>query len=138
MKTSKEYIEKHGLLRKLNVAFGLAHITSVNIKTDDGLINGAPCILKKIQFVQRDDIPSILWVLFNDKMIGRQWRVRYWYLYTEDINQNWTPIYAVDRHFKARNAQVIRTQFPLKPAAGSTIHSGQRCTFDHTCRHGYL
>ena len=32
-----------------------------------------------------------------------------------------------------RNAQVIRTQFPLKPAAGSTIHSGQGCTFDHIC-----
>ena len=78
VKTSKKYIEKHGLLRKLNAAVGLAYITSVNIKTDDGLINGAPCILKKIQFIQRDnDIPSILWVLFDDKMIGRQWRVRY-------------------------------------------------------------
>ena len=134
VKTSKRYIEKHCLLRKLNAAVGLAYITSVNIKTDDGLINGAPCILKKIQFIQRDnDIPSILWVLFDDKTIGRQWRVRYWNLYTEDINQNWTPIFAVDKHFKTRNAQVIRTQFPLKPAAGSTIHSGQGCTFDHIC-----
>ena len=89
VKTSKKYIEKHGLLRKLNAVVGLAYITSVNIKTDDGLINGAPCILKKIQFIQRDnDIPNILWVLFDDKMIGRQWRVRYWNLYTEDTNQN--------------------------------------------------
>ena len=132
MKTSKKYIEKHGLLRKLNAEIGLAYITSVNIKTDDGLINGAPCILKKIQFIQRNnDIPSILWVLFDDKMIGRQWRVRY--LYTEDINQNLTPIFAVDQHFKTRNAHVIRTQFQLKPGAGSTIHSGQGCTFDHIC-----
>ena len=53
VKTSKKYIEKHGLLRKLNAAVGLAYFTSVNIKTDYGLINGAPCILKKIQFVQR-------------------------------------------------------------------------------------
>ena len=66
-------------------------------------------------------------------MIGRQWRVRYWNLYTGDINQNWTPIFAVDQHFKTRNAHVIRTQFPLKPVAGSTIHSGQGCTFDHIC-----
>ena len=66
-------------------------------------------------------------------MIGRQWRVRYQNLYTEDINQNWTPIFAVDQHFKTRNAHVIRTQFPLKPAAGRTIHSGQGCTFDHIC-----
>ena len=105
VKTSKEYIEKHGLLRKLNAAIGLAYITSVNIKTDDGFVNGAPCILKKTQFMQRDnDIPSILWVLFDDKTIGRQWRGRYWNLYTEDINQNWTPIFAVDRNFKTRNA----------------------------------
>ena len=130
VKTSKQYIEKHGLLRKLNAAY----ITSVNIKTDDGLINGATCILKKIQFIQRNnDIPSIMWMLFDDKTIGRQWRVRYWNLYTEDINQNWMPIFAVDRHFKTRNAQVIRAQFPLKPAAGSTIQSGQGCTFDHIC-----
>ena len=94
VKTSKKYIEKHGLLWKLNAAY----VTSVNyIKTDDKLINGAPCILKKIQFIQRNnDIPSILWVLFDDKMIGRQWRVRYRNLYTKDINQNWTPIFAVD------------------------------------------
>ena len=97
VKTPKKYIEKRGVLRKLNAAVGLAYITSVNIKTDDGLINGARCILKKIQFIQRNnDIPSILLVLFDDKMIGNQWRVRCWNLYTEDINQNWTPIFAVD------------------------------------------
>ena len=42
VKTSEKYIEKHGLLRKLNAAVGIAYITSVNIKTDDGLMNGAP------------------------------------------------------------------------------------------------
>ena len=52
VKTSKKCIEKHGLLRKLNAAIGLAYIISVNIKTDDGLINGATCILKEIQFIQ--------------------------------------------------------------------------------------
>ena len=72
-------------------------------------------------------------MLFDDKIIGRQWRVKYCNLYTEDIQQSWTQIFAVGRHFKMRNAQVIRTQFPLKPAAGSTIHSGQGCTFDHIC-----
>ena len=130
----QKYIEKFGLLRILNAAVGLVCITSVNIKTEDGLINGATCVLKKIQFLKRNNnIPSILWVLFDDKTIGRQWRVRYCNLYTEDIQQSWTPIFAVDRHFKMRNAQVIRTQFPLKRAAGSTIHSGQGCTFDHIC-----
>ena len=50
MKTSKKYIEKHGLLRKLNTAIGLAYITSVNIKTDDGLINDAQMYTQKEPF----------------------------------------------------------------------------------------
>ena len=88
---------------------------------------------KRSSLYRDNDIPSTLWVLFDDETIGKHWRVRYWNLYREDINQNWTPIFAVDRHLKTRNAQVIRTQFPLKPAAGSTGHSGQGCNFDHIC-----
>ena len=46
MKTSNKYFEKNGLLRTLKAAVGLVYTTSVNIKTDDGLISGATCILK--------------------------------------------------------------------------------------------
>ena len=106
VKTSNKYIEKNGLLRTLNAAVGLVYTTSVNIKTDDGLINGATCILKKIHFLQRNNnnIPSILWVIFNDETIGQQWRQRYSNLYTEDVHQSWTPNFAVDRHFSVTNS----------------------------------
>ena len=106
VKTSNKYIEKNGLLRTLNAAVGLVYTTSVNIKTDDGLINGATCILKMIHFLQRNDnnIPSILWVSFDDETIGQQWRHRYFNLYTEDVHQGWAPIFAVDRHFPVTNA----------------------------------
>ena len=50
VKTSNKYAEKNGLLRTLNAAVGSVYTTSVNIKTDDGLINGVTCILKKIHF----------------------------------------------------------------------------------------
>ena len=135
VKTSNNYTEKNGLLRTLNAAVGLLYTTSVNIKTDDGLINGATCILKKIHFLQRNhnNIPSILWVSFDDKTIGQQWRQRYSNLYTEDVHQSWTPIFAVDRQFQVTNARIMRTQFPLKPAAATTIHSGQGCTFHQIC-----
>ena len=135
VKTSNKYFEKNGLLRTLNAAVGLVYTTSVNIKTDDGLINGATCVLKKIDFFLRNDnnIPSILWVSFDDETIGQQWRQRYSNLYREDVHKSWTPIFAVDRYFPVTNAQIIRTQFPLKPAAASTIHSGQGCTFDQIC-----
>ena len=62
VKMSNKYFEKNGLLRTLNAAVGLVYTTSVNIKTDDSLINGATCVLKKIHFLLRNDnnIPSIL------------------------------------------------------------------------------
>ena len=53
VKTSNKYDEKNGLLRTLNAAVGLVYTISVNIKTDDGLINGATCILKKIHFYKQ-------------------------------------------------------------------------------------
>ena len=106
VKTSNKYAEKNGLLRTLNAAVGSVYTTSVNIKTDDGLINGTTCILKKIHFLQRNqnNIPSILWVGFDDETIGQQWRQRYSNLYTEDVHQSWTPIFAVDRQFPVTNA----------------------------------
>ena len=39
----------------------------------------------------------------------------------------------VDKHFSVTDARVIRTQFPLKPAAATTIYSGQGCTFNQIC-----
>ena len=91
--------------------------------------------LKKIHFLLRNDnnIPSILWVSFDDETIGQQWTQRYSNLYREDVQKGWTPFFAVDRYFPGTNAQIIRTQFPLKPAAVSTIHIGQVCTFDQMC-----
>ena len=99
-------LKKNGLLRTLNAAVGLVYTTSVNIKTDDGLINGATCVLKKIDFFLRNDnnIPSILWVSFVDETIGQQWRQRYFNLYREDVHKSWTPIFAVDRYFPVTNA----------------------------------
>ena len=49
------------------------------------------------------------------------------------FSTNWIPIFAVDRHFPVTHARVDRTQFPLKPAAGTTIHSHEGCTSDQIC-----
>ena len=40
VKTATKYCEVQGLQRVLKIAVGLAYKTSVNIKTDDGLISG--------------------------------------------------------------------------------------------------
>ena len=98
VKTAAKYCEVQGLQRVLKIAVGLAYTTSVNIKTDDGLINGATCILKKIHYFQGNcsKHPDILWVLFDDKAIGKLWRQKYSAYYTESIAKTWTPIFEVN------------------------------------------
>ena len=73
VETAPKYCEVHGLQRILKACIGLAYTTSVNIKTDNGLINGATCILKKFQYLstKKSEKPSILWVLFDDESIGK-------------------------------------------------------------------
>ena len=65
--------------RVLKVGVVLAYTMSVNIKIDDGLISGVPCILKKIHFFKSNASkhPDILWVLFDDDTIGKLWRQVY-------------------------------------------------------------
>ena len=70
------FSEIYGLRRKLCVAIGLIYSISCNLNTEDGLINGATCTLKKIQKMENvsEALPKILWVEFEDKMIGRRTR----------------------------------------------------------------
>ena len=85
VKTAAKYSEVLCLKRVLKVGVGLAYTTSVNIKTDDGLINGATCILKKIHCFKSNASkhPDILWVLFDDETIGKLWRQKYSAYYNE-------------------------------------------------------
>ena len=49
-------------------------------------------------------------------------------VYTQEIHTAWTPVKPVTTQFavgRNRAAQVIRRQFPLRPAAAKTIHKPQ-------------
>ena len=122
-------------MRTLPTAINLVYAVTVNIKTDDGLINGTTYVLKKIQYLEQStkQMPSILWVYFKDMKIGRQWRYRYKRFYNLEIDKTWTPIFAIDHHFAVLNGKVIQKQFPLRPAGASTIHAGQGSTFQQIC-----
>ena len=72
VKSAAKYADYNGLMRTLPTAINLVYAITVNIKTDDGLINGATCVLKKIQYLEQStkQMPSILWVYFEDMKIG--------------------------------------------------------------------
>ena len=129
------FFEIYGLRRKLSVAIGLIYSISCNLNTEDGLINGATCTLQKIQKMENvsEALPKILWVQFEDKMIGRRTRHQFQYLRPNDVADTWTPIFAITRETSVRNGRVTRRQFPMKPAGATTIHACQGSTYDKIC-----
>ena len=68
VKTATKYSDVLGLQRVLKVGVGLAYTRLVNIKTDDGLINAATCILKKIHYIKSKH-PDIFLLLLMMKLL---------------------------------------------------------------------
>ena len=103
---------------------------SCNLSTVDGLINGAVCTMKHIDYTNSKDnnIPSTLWVQFEDEDIGKLQCQQYKNYYTNEISNMWTPIFTQYRETIACNCRAIRAQFPLIPASAVTIHKCQGST----------
>ena len=135
VQTAAKYVEIYGLRRILHIALGLVYSISCNLYTEDGLINGATCVLKKIQKMTNvsEGLPKILWVQFSDDKIGIQTRHQFQHLRSDNVSNTWTPIFAITRESPVLNGRVTRRQFPIKPAAGTTIHSCQGSTYDKIC-----
>ena len=122
------------LHHSLDIVVNIIYDLTVNVNTEDGLANGATCVLKFIDYRQvGTPRPSILWVQFNDPQNGVQRRLQYKRFYNESIHESWTPVFVVERTFiygRARNATIQRIQFPLVPAAGRSVHRAQGSTLD--------
>ena len=75
------------------------------------------------------NIPSgIIWVQFDYVDVGEKTRHDNRHVYVNGIECTWTPIKPVTAQFavgRNRTAQVVRKQFPLRPAAAKTIHRSQ-------------
>ena len=135
VQTGKKYCDIYGLRRQLSIAVDLIYCISCNLYTEDGLINGATCTLKKIQKMENisEALPKILWVEFTDNVIGAKTRHIYQYLRPNNVRDTWTPIFAITREMPVLNGRVTRRQFPMKPAAATTIHACQGSTYDKIC-----
>ena len=90
-----DYNKINGLLQNLNVAVGAVYIVSCNLSTVDGLIDGAVCTMKHIDYrnSKNTNIPSTLWVQFEDEHIGQLHCQEYKHYYGSRISNTWTPIF---------------------------------------------
>ena len=112
----------------LQLAVGERTEMSLNTRTDDGMTNGAGNVIKLIQVQQSDKPSGVIWVQFDHPDIGQKTRHDSGQLYTNAIQPRWTPIKPITTQFavgRTRSVQVIRKQFPLRPAAVKTIHRSQ-------------
>ena len=100
----------------------------INIRTEDGMTNGAGNVIKLVQLHQQNKPSGIVWVQFDHSDAGQKTRNENRQLSVQGIEQTWTPIKPVTTQFavgRNKTVQVVRKQFPLRPAAAKTIHRSQ-------------
>ncbi|XP_060573123.1 uncharacterized protein LOC132731041 [Ruditapes philippinarum] len=117
----------------LDIVIGMLYDLTVNTNTEDGLANGASCVVKFIEYkLKETQRPSIIWVQFVDLKAGCGTRLKYKSrgFYHEQINENWTPTFDITRTFTYNKKTFERIQFPLQPSAGRSVHRAQGTTLD--------
>ena len=119
-----------GLPKQITVAVNHQFDVISNIAVEDGIMNGAECCIKYIEYhTQNTTFPAIVWVQFDDTTIGTNHCNKYKYLQHSSIDNEWTPIFAQRRSFIIKDVWVTRIQFPFRHAAARTIHVAQSATF---------
>ena len=113
------------LAYKLNIAVGQRTEIAINIRTDDGLTNGASNVIKHIHLINDSKPSGLVWVQLDYDDVGKKTQQENRNVYTEGIPNSWSPIKLVTTQFafgKMKSAQVVRKQFPLRPASAKTVH----------------
>ena len=72
------------LARKLRVAEGERTEIALNVRTDDGLTNGASNVVKHVKLNQPNKPSGIIWVEFDDEDVGRKTRQENRHLYRRE------------------------------------------------------
>lgn len=73
---------------------------------------------------------DIVWIQFNDPIVGKSCRQRMQNIYTNFIFPSWTPITRIFRKVITTPKIVTRAQFPLQIACAQTIHRAQVLTMN--------
>ena len=135
------------LYKLLEVSVELRYEVSLNVDTDDGITNGASCVIKSIRLDRSNTAKGIIWVQFDDSDVGKKAREKQQALRTQlDMPDEYTAILPTSRKFSVwRGEQVVRMQFPLRPASAKTMNRAQGSTvleivvdFQGRCRAGIV
>ena len=122
------------LAHKLKVAVGQRTEIASNVRTDDGLTNGASNVIKLIQLRDQIKPSGLVWVQFDYDDVGKKTRQENRHFYVTGIESSWTPIKHVTTQFvvgKTKSAQVVRQQFPLKPADQLKLYTDPKVIPSH-------
>jgi len=132
MKTS----ETQGLPYILHLKTTANYMVTVNIDTNDGLVNGATGQLMRIDhcMVNGSLLVTGLWIKFTDATVGTIARSKV----RGNYHPDWTPIYKTARVFQCGSpghSSVDQKQFPVVPAEAITIYKSQGATFTKVTVH---
>ncbi|CAF1352277.1 unnamed protein product [Rotaria sp. Silwood1] len=129
--------ETYGLPLKIDLKVGAKYMMTVNIDTEDGLVNGACGKLIMIDYGKlqktNETVPCRLWIKFNEEKTGRKTRANFQnVMRNRNIDPSLTPIEPVTRQINTRstNFKVERKQFPLVPSEAMTIYKSQGGTYE--------
>ena len=129
--------ETYGLPLKIDLKVGAKYMMTVNIDTEDGLVNGACGKLIMIDYGKlqktNETVPCRLWIKFSEEKTGRKARANFHnVMRNRNIDLSLTPIEPVTRQINTRstNFKVERKQFPLVPSEAMTIYKSQGGTYE--------
>ncbi len=80
------------LAHKLKFAVGQRTEIAINVRTDDGLTNGASNVIRLIQLNDQSKPSGLIWVQFDYEDVGEKTRQENRNLYVRGIERTWTPI----------------------------------------------
>ena len=111
----------------LNIAVGQRTEIAINIRTDDGMTNDASNVVKHIQSTNNSKSSGLVWVQFDhddvtleekpDKKIETSTQ-----RVSKILGLQLKPVTTQFAVGKRKSAQVVRKQFPLRPASAKTVH----------------
>ena len=129
--------ETYGLPLKIDLKVGAKYMMTVNIDTEDGLVNGACGKLIMIDYGKlqktNETVPCRLCIKFGEEKTGRKARANFHnVMRNRNIDPSLTPIEPVTRQINTRSTNFIveQKQFPLVPSEAMTIYKSQGGTYE--------